>query len=86
VSVDPSALFQAPDASNASETRLERLERLSELGHCGLMKSAIQIIETKATLTPSDPLERLATMSRQASPVDRLRIERTIRIIMRDCL
>ena len=47
------------------------------------MSSAIQIIETKATLTLSDPLERLATMSQQASPVDRLRIERTIRIIMR---
>jgi hypothetical protein len=83
VSADLLHLCQVPDAPNTSETRLERLERLSELGQWALMSSAIQIIEAKATVTPSDPLERLATMSRQGSPVDRLRIERTIRIIMR---
>jgi hypothetical protein len=83
VSADLLHLCQAPDAPNTSETRLERLERLSELGQGALMSSAIQIIETKATVTPSDPLERLAAMSRQGSPVDRLRIERTIRIVMR---
>lgn len=83
VSADLLHLCQAPDAPNTSETRLERLKRLSELGQGALMSSAIQIIETKATLTLSDPLERLTAMSRQASPVDRLRIERTIRIVMR---
>jgi hypothetical protein len=81
---DPLALFQAPDASNTSETRLDRLERLSELGQRTLMSLAIEIIEAKATAISSDPLERLATMSRQASPVDRLRIERTIKIIMKE--
>jgi hypothetical protein len=83
MSADPWALFQAPDAPNTSETRLERLERLSELGQWTLMNSAIEIIVAQARVTPSDPLERLATMSRQASPVDRLRIERTIKIIKR---
>jgi hypothetical protein len=83
VSADPLGFFQAPNAPNTSETRLERLERLSELGQRTLMSLAIKIIEAKATATSSDPLERLATMSRQASPVDRLRIERTIKIIKR---
>lgn len=76
---DPPDFFQAPNASNTSETRLERLKQLSELAQSVLMSSAIEIIVAKATVTPSDPLERLATMSRQALPVDRLRIERTIR-------
>lgn len=83
VSADLLHLCQASYAPNISETRLEHLDRLSELGQDGLMKLAIQIIEKKATVTPSDPLERLAAISRQASPVDRLRIERTIRIVMR---
>jgi hypothetical protein len=83
VSFDPQDFFQAPDAPNTSETRLERLERLSELGRLVLMISAIEIIVAKAAATPGDPLERLTTTSRQASPMDRLRIERTIRIIMR---
>lgn len=81
MSADPLALFQSPDASNAPEPRLERLERLSELGQGVLMSSAIEITEAKATVTPSDRLELLETLSRQGSPVDRLRIERTIRII-----
>jgi hypothetical protein len=51
VSADLLHLCQAPDAPNTSETRLERLKRLSELGQGALMSSAIQIIETKATLT-----------------------------------
>ena len=83
VSADLLHLCQVPDAPNTSETRLERLERLSELGQLALMSSAIQIVEAIAMVTPSDPLERLAAMSRQGSPVDRPRIERTIRIIMR---
>jgi hypothetical protein len=73
-------LCQVPDAPNTSETRLERLERLSELGQWPLMTSAIQIV-AQAPVTPSDRLERLATLSQQGSPVDRLRIKRTIRII-----
>jgi hypothetical protein len=76
VSADPRDFRQLPDALNASETRLERLNRLSELGQPVLMNSAIEII-----VTPIDRLERLETLSRQALPVDRLRIERTIRII-----
>jgi hypothetical protein len=83
VFIDPPDVFQAPDASNTSETRLERLERLSELRQWVLVSSAIEIIEAQARVTPSDPLDRLTTMSRQAQPVDRLRIEQTIRIIVR---
>jgi hypothetical protein len=80
---DPPNLFQARNAPNTSETRLERLERLSELGQWVLLSSAIEITVAKAMVTPSDRLELLETLSRQGSPVDRLRIKRTIRIIMR---
>jgi tRNA A37 N6-isopentenylltransferase MiaA len=45
------------------------------------MNSSIQIIVEQAPVLSSDPLERLAQMSQQASPVDRLRIDRTIEII-----
>jgi hypothetical protein len=80
---DPPNLFQARNAPNTSETQMKRSERLCELGQPALMNSAIQFIVAKALVTSNDPLERLVTMSQQASPVSRLRIERTIRIIMR---
>jgi hypothetical protein len=37
--------------------------------------------QSTAPAAPEDRLERLMELARQASPVDRLRIERTIRIV-----